>query len=90
MNKISESLLNSIDLIIANRLKTLNFDRTIKCYINTIINKSKGEYRVSYMDTYFNAYSLDVTKEYSISDCVYVCIPENNFANKKIILGLCC
>lgn len=88
MDKISEQILQAIDILITKRMRELQFDKTIVCQIHKIINMDEGAYQVSYMDSIFTAYSLFKEKIYSIGDYVYVKIPCNNFNSKKIIEGL--
>ena len=88
MDKITSSILESINILIDHKLSQLQFDKTIICTIVKCTNIDKGEYQVSYMDSKFLAYSLNKNINYNTNDIVYVKIPENNFNAKKIIEGL--
>lgn len=83
---ISEQLFQAIDAIVQERLKQLNFDKTI---IATIINNDKrdfGCYQVSTDNNIkFKVYS-EITK-YNIGDKVYIRVPEGDYTKQKVIIG---
>lgn len=81
----SEILMQSMDLVIKQRLSELQFDKTINCQITNTSAAHKGEYEVTDGATTFTAYSRDVT--YKTGDSVYVTIPNGDFDNQKQIIG---
>lgn len=82
---IAEVICESVNILIEEKIKGIQFDRTINC---TIINDEQakdGVYRVSDGSTKFYAYSASTT--YKKDDAVYVTVPNGDFNNQKIIIG---
>lgn len=88
MNNISEQLLQAMDIIAEEKISNLEFDKTIKAVVYSLVNLDGGEYKVRYNGNIFSAYSDDLTQTYKVDDEVYVTVPEGNFSNKKLITGL--
>jgi hypothetical protein len=83
--EINQQILQAIDTLVTAKTDNLKYDKTI---IGTILEKSNpsaNEYRVSYHQGTLYAYSSD---DYDIGTNVYVLIPESNFSNRKIIVGI--
>lgn len=87
MNKISEQLLQAMEIMTDRKISRLQYDRTIQAKIYSIVNLDRGEYKVKYNENIFSVYAADLTKTYAVGDWVYVLVPENNFSNRKSILG---
>ena len=85
MTDYAQMLLEGMDVLIKERLKSINYDATIKCVITNAINAADGKYEVSNGGATFFAYS-DKT-DYKKDDSVLVIIPNNNYDNQKYILG---
>lgn len=90
MSEMSSSQLNEIwltamDALIYNRLSNLEYDRTIKATI--LKNKGNGIYQVEQEGVVkFDAQAIgDAT--YSISDEVYVLVPQGDYSSSKLIIG---
>lgn len=85
-SELSEQLFEAIDAIVKERLKNLDFDKTI---IATIIDNSKhlyGCYKVTTDNNLsFIAYA-DVTG-YNVGDRVYIRIPGGDYTKQKVITG---
>ena len=88
MNNISEQLLQAMDIIAQEKLKQLQYDKTIQATIYSIVDVDTGEYKVRYNGNIFSAFSEDTSKSYSVDDIIYVKVPEGNFSNKKLITSL--
>lgn len=88
MNNISEQLLQAMDIIAQEKLKQLQYDKTIQATIYSIVDADTGEYKVRYNGNIFSAFSEDTSKSYSVDDIIYVKVPEGNFSNKKLITSL--
>lgn len=88
MNGISEQLLRAIDIIADEKVAQLQFDKTIRATIFSIVNLDTGEYKVRYSGNIFSAFSNDLNKTYKIDDAVYVVVPQGNFSSQKMIVGL--
>lgn len=87
MNNITEQILKAVEIVTEEKISKLQYDKTIKATVWSIVNLDIGEYKVRYNGNIFSAYSSDVTKTYKIDEQVYVKIPESNFGNKKVITG---
>ena len=80
----SEALFESIDQIITERLKEVQYDRTIVC---KVIEAKENEYKVQSENLILTAYSADSAKSYKVSDMVYVLIPNGDYEKTKLIIG---
>lgn len=69
------------------KINAAGYDRTVIGSIDSCTNAAKGEYKISYQQTKFSAYSADVDKVYTKGTSVYVLIPGNDFSKTKTILG---
>ena len=80
-----KKLFDAMDIIAAQRVKNLQFDKTVKCSITDDSKSEQGEYTVTDGSSTFKAYS-ESTK-YSNGASVYVNIPNGDYNNKKLITG---
>lgn len=84
-NEISEQLFEAIDAIVEERIRLLDYDKTI---VATIIENSQrqyGKYTVTTDENItFPAYA-DITN-YDINQKVYVRIPGNDYTKQKVII----
>ena len=85
MSNVSENLFQAMDIIIAERLNGLNYDKTILCKIEDDSKKDKGEYVVTDGSSTFIAISKDDT--YTKGASVYVTVPTGDFNQQKLIVG---
>lgn len=83
MNIYQDKLLESIDLLISEKLKGLEFNRTISAKISEVITSS--DYNIIYQNETYTAKAIN-NQTYTIGTLVYVLIPNNDFS-KKIILS---
>lgn len=84
--EISEQLFKAIDAIVMERIRTLQYDKTV---VATIIENDKapyGKYRVTTDDNITFAAYADTSK-YLLQDKVYIRIPEGDYTKQKIITG---
>lgn len=85
-NSAMENLFQAIDIIVGDRLASLNYDKTIKVTVIDDSQSSKGIYVVSDGATEFNAIcNPDVV--YTKGAIVYVVVPEGDWSNEKLIVG---
>ena len=86
VSELSEQLFEAIDAIVKERLRHLDFDKTI---IATITDTSKslyGRYQVTTdSNIIFTAYA-DITS-YNLGDKVYIRIPGGDYTKQKVITG---
>ena len=85
MTDYAQMLLEGIDVLIKERLKSINFDATVKCIVTNAKYAAEGQYEVSNGSATFMAYSDNT--EYKVDDSVLVIIPNNDYSNQKYILG---
>lgn len=88
MDKInySEVLFQSIDQIVEERLKQVQYDRTIACEILEA-HPEENLYWVNCEGLKIQVSSIDPKKIYSENTLVYVLVPNGNYENTKVIIG---
>lgn len=86
MSDINNQICDAIGIIVDKRLSQANFDKTIQATIIAQGDKTKGEYKVKYLDSSFYAYDKS-GKDYAVGTQVYVLVPENDLSKVKTILG---
>ena len=88
MDKInySEVLFQSIDQIVEERLKQVQYDRTIACEILEA-HPEENLYWVNCEGLKIQVSSIDPKKTYSKNTLVYVLVPNGNYENTKVIIG---
>lgn len=80
-----ESLFQSIDIILTQRLNALSYDTTVIATIVDDSDKDKGHYIVSDDTIKFDAYTTDAT--YKIGEQVRVTVINGDWSQKKFIEG---
>ena len=83
MNNYAENMFSAIDLIVQERIKGLQFDKTIVCSVEE--NKGDGLYLVSDGTSTFEAYSEIMS--YPVGMQVNVLLPQGDYNNQKTITG---
>ena len=86
-NEMQSSILKAIDVLVNNKIDSLEVDRTITAIITKCVNIVTGEYKVEYQGGIFTAYAQDLEATYTQNQAVYVLVPEANFSKKKYIIG---
>ena len=86
MSDINNQICDAIGIIVDKKLSQANFDKTIQATIVAQGDKTKGEYKVKYLDSSFYAYDKS-GKDYAVGTQVYVLVPENDLSKVKTILG---
>lgn len=84
-NNYGETIAQSIDMVITERLKSLSFDTTLTCTITDDSQAESGTYTVTNGILTFTAYSSDTG--YKEGEQIYVSIPNNDYSEQKIITG---
>lgn len=83
-DQLLNNLFGATDKIIAQRMKNLEYDKTIIATIEDASNRDKGEYLVTDGSSRFKAFSENT--KYNNGNTVYVSIPNGDFrANKRIV-----
>jgi hypothetical protein len=85
VNELQDKLLQAMDILNAQALNSISFDKTITCKIENDKDKKDGKYEVNDGNRIFAAYSTDTRLR--AGDTVYVTVPEGNFENQKMIVG---
>jgi hypothetical protein len=85
VNELQDKLLKAMDILNAQALNSISFDKTITCKIENDKDKKDGKYEVNDGNRIFTAYSTDTRLR--TGDTVYVTVPEGNFENQKMIIG---
>lgn len=83
---IKDSVYKAIDVIVGKRIEDLHLDKTIEATVDKCLNLKNGKYRLKYGSGIFDAYATG-EEVYMPNTAVYVLVPENNFNNKKTIIG---
>jgi hypothetical protein len=87
LNSIIDEIFSSIHLIVDQKINQLRLDKTIQAVIVSHPIITENLYKIIYQGVEYDAFSFK-TDLFQVNDSVLVLIPENNFANKKIILSL--
>jgi hypothetical protein len=85
MSDYIESLFQGVDILIDKKLENLAFDTTAICTITDDSNSKNGEYQVTDGSVTYIAYSEE--DKYKKGNQVRVSIPNNDYSQKKFILG---
>lgn len=86
-NQLQDSMLKAFDTIAANRVNSLQLDKTVEAIVSQCVNTLTGEYKVEYQGGFMSAYAQEGAT-YNRNAKVYVLIPSNDMTKKKLILGL--
>lgn len=86
MSDVNNQICDAISIIVDKKLSQANFDKTIQATIVAQGDKTKGEYKVKYLDSLFYAYDKS-GNDYAVGTQVYVLVPENDLSKVKTILG---
>lgn len=84
-NKYSDQLMQALEVVVDEKISTLQFDKTIQATITEIENADTGEYKVNYKEGIISAFAQDPKELFKVGDRVYVTVPEGDFSNKKFI-----
>lgn len=82
---ISETLLESMQILIDASISKVNYDKTLLYTVIDDSKKSEGIYLVTDGEIEFEAISNE--EKYKVDDQVYVTITQGDFSNDKIIVG---
>lgn len=85
-NEAMENLFKAIDIITAERLSNLGYDKTIKATIIDDSQSAQGKYVLTDGSSEFDA-TCDPSFVYKKDMMVYVIIPEGDWKNDKLIVG---
>lgn len=85
MADIAEQICQAVDMIVEERLRSVNFDTTITAIILDNRYAKINQYTCYNGSSQFTAYSKDTSFE--INDSVLVTIPNNDYSQQKIIIG---
>ncbi len=81
MTNLKQTILNTIDIIVDQKIKNLKFDKTVK---GTVVEILENNYYKIQIQNVF--YKLKYNKKnLSLHTTVYVLIPNNNYKNMFIL-----
>lgn len=86
MSNLADGLYKVISNEASNQLSQYQADKTISGEIFSIVDVTKGEYKIRYQDGVWSAFSQGKTK-YKVGDNVLVKIPLGDFSKTKYIEG---
>lgn len=84
MNQIEKAILDTIDIMIQERLKKLSFNYYIEAKIETV--NADGTYNIEWNGTVLNNVKARNGLTLNVGDIVLVCVVNGNFSNKFIDL----
>jgi hypothetical protein len=84
---LQDELLEAMKLISDAGITGIKADVTVEADIVKQVNLETGEYKVTYKQNTFSAFSLDVMTVYPLGEQVYVHVPQGDFSATKIIQG---
>jgi hypothetical protein len=87
VNNYEEIICTAVDIIAEQKIKNAKFNSTVRAVVLECTNPNLAEYKVKYQDSTFLAYGLNKYLQYKENTLVYIFIPNNDFSEKKIILG---
>jgi len=87
MDTNENKILDAMEIVAEKYVNEAGYDKTIQATVFELINKSLGEYKIKYQDSYFSAFSADTDIEYAEGTSVYILIPQGDMSKDKTILG---
>lgn len=85
-SEIQNNIFSAFDVIVQKRIEELALDKTVIASIEQLIKPEENCYKVQYKGGFMYAYAQS-NEVYSPHTSVYVSIPQNDFSNKKWIVG---
>ena len=85
---IKNILINTFNRTAEKSVSKASYDKTILATIQYCSDATIGQYKVKYQNSYFTAYSKDLSKIYSNNTTVYISVPGNDMSNRMFIIGL--
>lgn len=86
-NSIQESINNAIDTIVNKRIGALALDKTVIGVIDSVVDSTRGLYKIKCDGGYFNAKSQSENAIYLKGMSVYIQIPQNDTTKEKLIIS---
>ena len=87
MKNYENQICEAVDIIASKKIQEAKFNSIVKGSIIELSNSNYAEYKVKYQDSIFTAYGLGKSIQYKKDTLVYILIPNNDFTERKIILG---
>lgn len=84
-DNITENILDAINVIVEEKLKKLDYDKTYKAIVIGTDKRDKGRYNCETEGLKYEA--IGAPNEQLIGDIVYVNVPQNNWSKQKNIIG---
>ena len=87
MNNYETILIDTIEQIAEEKIKSVDYDKTIQGTIVKITDLTTGKYLIKYQDSTFEAYSANKNTIFSKDDLVYILVPNGDMKKDKTIIG---
>ena len=87
LNNFQNSIFETVDVLVENKLKNLSFDKTITAIIIDNSEAELGIYKVQEGASTYTAYSIGKEEIYENKDSVIITVPNGDYGNKLIIQG---
>lgn len=87
MKSPSQQILDAIQILADNSVKTAQFDRTIRAIVTSCVDRTIGQYKCRYQDATIIAYASSADIIYANNTEVYILIPNGDMDNRKTIIG---
>ena len=84
---LANQMCQAVDDLIANALTNAGYDKTVVATITSCLDEETGRYKVQYLGGEYVVTTTNTEEHYSISDSVYILIPEGDFTKPKKIIG---
>lgn len=85
-SEIQNNIFSAFDVIVQKRIEELALDKTVIASIEQLVKPEENCYKVQYKGGFMYAYAQS-DEVYPPHTSVYVSIPQNDFSNKKWIVG---
>ena len=86
MSDIQVNIFDAIDQLIASKINSISFDKTIVAEIIDDSKANENKYYVQSGSDKFYAWSTGLT--YTKGTRVYITVPQGDYSQRKLILGI--
>ena len=87
-SEISQNILDAFEIMATAQVNAAQFDKTVIGIVVSCEDEAIGKYKVQYQDSIFYAYSSSLDMSYTKGTSVQIRIPNNDFSNRKVIVGV--
>ena len=84
---VNDSVLDAVELLVANSVEKAGYDKTIQAQIISCEDATIGKYRCRYQDATIYAYASNSDVTFNNGAYVYILVPGSDMKKQKTILG---